>query len=63
MKRGDEDKVYLLKKALYGLKQAPRDWYNSIDDHLLSLGFEKSLFESALYVKHKNTDILIVSLY
>lgn len=24
VKKGDEDKVYLLKKALYGLKQAPR---------------------------------------
>ena len=24
VKRGEEDKVYLLKKALYGLKQAPR---------------------------------------
>ncbi|GKV36117.1 hypothetical protein SLEP1_g44285 [Rubroshorea leprosula] len=40
---GAENKVYLLKKALYGLKQAPRAWNCKIDDHLLSLGFEKSL--------------------
>ncbi|KAE8665032.1 hypothetical protein F3Y22_tig00112699pilonHSYRG00066 [Hibiscus syriacus] len=38
---GEENKVYLLKKALYGLKQAPRAWYTRIDEHLLSLGFEK----------------------
>ncbi|CAJ2636761.1 unnamed protein product [Trifolium pratense] len=51
--QGGEDKVYLLKKALYGLKQAPRAWYSKINDHLLSIGFEKSLSESTLYVKHK----------
>ncbi|XP_020263962.1 uncharacterized protein LOC109839911 [Asparagus officinalis] len=55
--------IYLLKKALYGLKQAPRAWYSRIDVHLLSLGFVKSLSEATLYVKHKDDDILIVSLY
>ena len=63
VKQGEEDKVYLLKKALYGLKQAPRAWYSRIDDHLLSLGFIKSLSEVTLYIKHKSNDILIVSLY
>ena len=48
VKRGEEDKVYLLKKAFYGLKQAPRAWYNMIYDHLLSIDFVKSLFESTL---------------
>lgn len=61
--QGKEDKVYLLKKALYGLKQAPRAWYSRINDHLLNIGFEKSLSESTLYVKHKGTKVLIVSLY
>ena len=41
----------MLKKVLYGLKQAPRAWYNKMDGHLSSLGFEKSLSESTLYVK------------
>lgn len=62
-KQGEEHKVYLLKKALYGLKQAPRAWYSKIDAHLLSLGFVKSLSEATLYVKHKDNDILILSLY
>lgn len=53
-------KVDLLKTALYGLKQAPRAWYSRID---VSSGFKKSLSKSTLYVKHKDTDILIMSLY
>jgi len=61
--QGAEDKVYLLQKALYGLKQAPRAWYSRIDEHLLNLGFVKSLSEATLYVKLKDNDVLIVSLY
>lgn len=61
--QGKEDKVYLLKKALYGLKQALRAWYSRINDHLLNIGFVKSLSKSTLYVKHKENNLLIVSLY
>ena len=63
VKKGEQAKVFLLTKALYGLKQAPRAWYSKIDEHLLSLGFKKSLSEATLYVKHQNNDVLIVSLY
>ncbi|GLU01768.1 hypothetical protein SLE2022_190540 [Rubroshorea leprosula] len=63
VKKGAEHKVYLLKKALYGLKQAPRAWYGKIDNHLLSLGFEKSIEEATLYVKEKGADLIIVSIY
>ncbi|KAL4376745.1 hypothetical protein GQ457_02G023970 [Hibiscus cannabinus] len=59
----EEDKVFLLKKALYGLKQDPRAWYNKIDNHLLSLGFERSQSETTIYVKRHGNDVLIVSLY
>nr|KYP62107.1 Retrovirus-related Pol polyprotein from transposon TNT 1-94 [Cajanus cajan] len=63
-KNGEEGKVYLLKKALYGLKQAPRAWYSRIDNHLLSIGFVKSLSESTtLYIKHCEFNIVIISLY
>jgi hypothetical protein len=61
--QGEEDKVYLLQKALYRLKQAPRAWYNRTDDHLLNLGFVKSLSEATLYIRLKDDDILIMSLY
>jgi len=60
---GKEDKVYRLSKALYDLKQAPRAWYSRIDDYLLSLGFDKSLLESTLYVKSKGSKTLVISLY
>ena len=62
-KKGQEDKICLLKRALYGLKQAPRAWYSRIDDYLKELGFAKSLSESTLYAKSSNAGILIVSLY
>jgi len=63
VKQGEEDKVYLLKKAHYGLKQAPRAWYSKINNHLLSIGFAKSLSESTLCVKSKGNNFLIASLY
>jgi hypothetical protein len=55
--------VYLLKKALYGLKQAPRAWYNKLDSHLLSLGFERSTNEVTLHVKHVDKHKLVMPIY
>ena len=52
----------MLKKALYGLKQASKAWYSKMDGRLLSLGFEKSLSESTLYVKKLDSDLVIVSI-
>ncbi|KAL4387188.1 hypothetical protein GQ457_09G029600 [Hibiscus cannabinus] len=63
VKKGCDDKVYLLKKALYGLKQAPRAWYSRIDEYLTRLGFVKSCTEATLYVKEAKGDIIVVSLY
>jgi uncharacterized membrane protein len=59
-KLNSTNKVYLLKKALYGLKQAPRAWYNILDNHLLSLRFDRSMNEVTLYVKHVDGHKLIV---
>jgi hypothetical protein len=41
--------VCRLKKALYGLKQAPCAWYEKMDGFLMSLGFNKSVFDPNLY--------------
>jgi len=54
--KGKEDKVYKLSKAIYGLKEVPKTWYNRIDDYLISLDFDKSLLECALYVKSKGVE-------
>jgi hypothetical protein len=62
-KSNSTNKVYLLKKALYGLKQAPTAWYNRLDNHLLSLGFNRSMNEVTLYVNHADGHKLIVSVY
>ena len=61
--KGHEDDVYLLKKALYGLKQAPRAWYSRIDEHLMKLGFRKSLSETTLYIKGDDVNFIVVSVY
>lgn len=61
--KGKEDDVFLLKRALYGLKQAPRAWYSRIDEHLMQLGFKRSLNEATLYIKGDETNFVIVSLY
>jgi len=52
-----------LFKTLYGLKQALRAWNSQIHDYLLSLDFDKSSLESALYVKTKGVETLAISPY
>ena len=61
--KGEEHKVYKLKKALYGLKQAPRAWFSRIEGYFTKEGFEKSCHEHTLFIKRKESKILIVSLY
>ncbi|KAJ9552644.1 hypothetical protein OSB04_016689 [Centaurea solstitialis] len=33
--------VYVLDNALYGLKQAPREWYETLTNYLLGVGYKK----------------------
>jgi len=40
-----------LKKSLYGLKQAGRNWYFTLTDKLLQLGFTKSKHDACLFYK------------
>jgi hypothetical protein len=58
-----ESHVCRLKKALYGLKQAPRAWYEKIDVHLMSLGFNKSVADPNLYYHIVGDECLILVLY
>jgi Reverse transcriptase (RNA-dependent DNA polymerase) len=58
-----EHKVLKLHKALYGLKQAPRAWNSKLDSTMMSIGFERSLFEHAVYKRGKEENRLLVGVY
>jgi hypothetical protein len=60
---GNEDKVLRLRKALYGLRQAPRAWNAKLDESLVSLGFERSPLEHAVYKRNSGKGTLIVGVY
>lgn len=50
----DRDKECLHKKSLYNLKQASRHQYKNFDDHMLAIGFKRSIYDSFIYVKCLN---------
>lgn len=63
-RKGEEEKVCLLKKSLYGLKQSPRQWYKRFDSFMLTKGFARSLFDQCVYYKIVNlTDKLYLLQY
>lgn len=53
------EKLYRLKKALYGLKQAPRTWFNRIEAHFASEGFEKCHNGHTLFFKTSKGDKIL----
>ncbi len=53
--------VCLLLRALYGLKQSPREWYFTLRDFLVSIGFKHTESDHSLFVNE--TTRLIVSVY
>jgi hypothetical protein len=46
--------VCKLLKSLYGLKQAGRNWYHTLRDYLISLGFKPTISDSCLFVRQFN---------
>ena len=52
--------VYKLNKSLYGLKQSGRNWNQTLNNHLMTLGFYKSQNDPCLYIKHLNNGIVIL---
>jgi len=55
--------VFKLKKALYGLKQAPRQWYERLNNFLLSHGYERGMIDKTLFIKKANSEIILVQIY
>ena len=60
---GTGDKVLRLRKALYGLKQAPMAWNAKLDKELISLGFERSKLDHAVYRRSNRNSFLLVGVY
>lgn len=59
----DPNKVCLLQKALYGLKQSPREWYETLSEFLLAMGFVRSEFDSCLFLYKTSQGIVFVAVY
>jgi hypothetical protein len=49
------DKTYVLNllKNMYGLIQAGYNWYNTLTDVLLELGFKQSNVDKCLFIQHE----------
>lgn len=60
---GKNRKVLRLHKALYGLRQAPRAWNIKLDAVVVSLGFERSASEHAVYTRGKDKSRLLLGVY
>ena len=50
--------VFKLTKTLYGLKQAPRVWYECLSSFLLE--FQRGKVDITLFIKHTDSDMIIV---
>ncbi|GJV60325.1 putative ribonuclease H-like domain-containing protein [Tanacetum coccineum] len=57
------NKVYKVIKALYGLHQAPRAWYETLSSFLMENGFRRGTIDKTLFIKRKNSDIMLVQVY
>ena len=52
--------VFKLKKALYGLKQAPQQWYERLNNFLLSKGYARCAIDKALFIRKHASDVILV---
>jgi hypothetical protein len=60
---GKEDYLCRLKKSLYGLKQSPRQWYKRFDSFMISNDFQRSQYDSCIYLKFVNGSPTYLLLY
>ncbi|CAA7036547.1 unnamed protein product [Microthlaspi erraticum] len=56
IKKGDENKVCLLRKSLYGLKQSPRQWNLKFDSFMKESGFIRRSYDSCVYMRNLNKE-------
>ena len=61
--KGQKRKVCKLKRSIYGLKQASRQWNIKLHHAVLKDGFKMMEEDYYVYLKHSNSDFVILSLY
>jgi hypothetical protein len=61
---GNPNIVCRLHKALYGLKQAPRAWHKTLNEKLLSMGYEVCKSDAGVYIKkHEDGELSYMLVY
>ena len=58
-----EEIVVKLKKALYGLKQSGKLWYEKLNEILLSIGFNRNLYDKCVYNMKRGHHNIIIAVY
>jgi histone deacetylase 1/2 len=57
------DECLILNKTIYGLVQSAREFYNKLVSALKDCGFQGSLVDPCLWIKHFNQGIVIIAIY
>ena len=57
------DAILKLDKSLYGLKQAPRVFNNALNDHIISMGFQRLDSDPCVYIKETVNEVLYLAVY
>jgi hypothetical protein len=52
VKYNDTQHYLALKKSLYGCKQAPHNWFKTLTEGLIKEGFQQSITDSCLFLRH-----------
>ena len=55
--------VMRLWKSLYGLRQSPTNWWNTIDEHLVKIGFKSIKSDPCVYTYSESGVSFILTLY
>lgn len=59
VQEGKESQVCLLKRSLYGLKQSPQQWYKCFDNFMLKCDFQRSIYDSCVYIKTISKEVSV----
>jgi Reverse transcriptase (RNA-dependent DNA polymerase) len=57
------DECLILNKIMYGLVQSAREFYNKLVSALKDCGFQGSLVDPCLWIKHLHQGIVIIAIY